>query len=122
MRIRFEDSCNVVGVNETFLRDSVSSRSVAIKGYKFVRNDRTVCGAPGLAGGGVGLYIRSGFGFKVIAKSSDSGVEFLFVEIKLRNRVLLVVTMYRPPNTSLVYHSLDVGDCGLQALEEIFAN
>jgi hypothetical protein len=45
MRIRFEDSSiDVVGVNETFLRDSVSSRSVAIKGYKFVRNDRTVRG------------------------------------------------------------------------------
>jgi hypothetical protein len=49
----------VVGVNEVFLRDSVSSRSVAIKGYKFVRNDRTVRGGPG-----VGLYIKSGLGFK----------------------------------------------------------
>jgi hypothetical protein len=77
MRIRFENSCvDVVGVNETFLRDSVSSRSVAIKGYKFVRNDRTVRVGPGVGGGGV----ESGLGFKVIARSSESGVEFLFVE------------------------------------------
>jgi hypothetical protein len=59
--------------NETVLRDSVSLRSVEIKGYKFVRNDRTV------RGGGVGLFIRSGLGFKVIARSSESDVKFLFV-------------------------------------------
>jgi hypothetical protein len=61
MWIKFEDSCvDVVGVNEIFLRDSVSSQSVAIKGYKFVRNDRTVRGGLDVGGGGVGLYIRSG--------------------------------------------------------------
>jgi hypothetical protein len=72
-------------------------------------------------GGGLGLYIRSGIGFKVIARSSESGVEFLFVDIKLRNRVVLVATIYRPPNTLVVYHLLD-GEYGLQALEEICAN
>jgi hypothetical protein len=66
----------------------------------------------------VGLYIRSELGFKVIARSSESGVEFLFVEIKLRNRVNLVATVYRPPSTSVVYHSLD-GDYELQTLQEI---
>jgi hypothetical protein len=54
----------------------------------------------------------------VIARSSESGVEFLFVEVKLRNRVVRVATIYRPPNISVVYHSLD-GDYGLQTLEEI---
>jgi hypothetical protein len=70
MRIKFENSCvDVVGVNETFLRDSVSSRSLAIKGYNFVRNDRTVRGGPGV--GGVGLYIRSELGFKVKKAASS---------------------------------------------------
>jgi hypothetical protein len=32
--------------------------------------------------------------------------------------VVLVATIYRPPNTSVVYHSLD-GDYGLQTLDEI---
>jgi hypothetical protein len=93
----------VVGVNETFLRDSLSSRYVAIKNNKVVRNDWMVRGGSGVGGGGVGLYIRSGLGFKLIARSSESGVEFLFVEVKLRNRVVLVATIYRPPNTSVVY-------------------
>jgi hypothetical protein len=34
------------------------------------------------------------------------------------NRVVLVATIYRPPNTSVVYRLLDE-DYGLQALEEI---
>jgi hypothetical protein len=59
------------------MSDSVSSRSVAIRGYKFVRNDRTVCGGPGVGGGGVGLYIRNELGFKMIARSSEAGVQFL---------------------------------------------
>jgi hypothetical protein len=106
MRIKLEDSCvNVVVVNETFLRDSVSSQYVAIKNNKVVRNYWMVRGGPGVGGGGVGLYIKSGLGFKVIARSSESGVEFLFVEVKLRNRVVLVATIYRPPNTSVVYRS-----------------
>jgi hypothetical protein len=50
----------VLGVNETFLRDSLTSQSVAIKGYKFVRNARTVHGGSGEGDDGVGLYIRSG--------------------------------------------------------------
>jgi hypothetical protein len=57
----------------------------------------------------------------VIPRSSESGVEFLFVEIKLRNRMFLVATIYRPPNTSVVYHSLN-DDYSLQALEEICSN
>jgi hypothetical protein len=70
----------------------------------------------------VGLYIRSGLGFKVIAKSSESsGVEFLFVEIKLRNRVVLVATICIPPNTSVVYY-LFGDDYGVQALDEICSN
>jgi hypothetical protein len=42
----------------------------------------------------VGLYIRSGLGFKVIARSSESGVEFFFAVIKLRNRVVFVAIIY----------------------------
>jgi hypothetical protein len=59
--------------------------------------------------GGVGSYIR--FGFKVGTKYSDSGVNFLIVEIKLRKWVVLVATIY--------IIQADVGDYGLQAVDEI---
>jgi hypothetical protein len=51
----------VVGVNDTLLRDSVPSRFVAIKGYKYVRNDLTVRGGPGVGDGGVGFRAASKF-------------------------------------------------------------
>jgi hypothetical protein len=57
----------------------------------------------------------------VIAEFSESGVKFLFFEIKLCNWGLLVAAMYRSSNKNVVYHSLD-GDYGLQALEEICSN
>jgi hypothetical protein len=73
--MRFEDSCvDVVGVNETFLRDSDSSRAVSIKGYKFIRNDRTVRGRTDVAGGGVGIYVRKGIKSKEIVGSAEVGV------------------------------------------------
>jgi hypothetical protein len=82
----------------------------------------TVRGGPGVSGGDEGLYIRIWLGFKEIARSTESAVEFLFVENGVLNLVVPVATIYRPPNTntSVVYHSLD-GDYGLQALEEIFS-
>jgi hypothetical protein len=43
MRIRFEGSgVDVIGVNETFFTQSVSSKAVEIVGYRFLRNDRSV--------------------------------------------------------------------------------
>jgi hypothetical protein len=53
MQVRFEGS----RVNKTFLSDSVSSWAVAIKSYKFVRNDRTVRGRTDTDGSGVGIGI-----------------------------------------------------------------
>jgi hypothetical protein len=43
MRISFEGSdVDVIGVNETFLTQSFSSKAVEIVGYRFLGNDRSV--------------------------------------------------------------------------------
>jgi hypothetical protein len=92
---------------------------VSIKGYKFIRNDRSVRGRTGVAGGGVGLYVRKGISFKEVAKSSEAGIEYLFVEMRLSDRMILVGSIYRPPNSSTVYLAQGSGDFGLNELEEI---
>jgi hypothetical protein len=46
-------------------------------------------------------------------------VEFLFVEIRLLNRVILDGSVYRLPNSSIVYRALESGDYGLEAFEGI---
>jgi hypothetical protein len=49
-----------------------------------------VRGKTGTDGGGVGIYIRNSLRYKIVRQSTETGVEFLFVEIRLFNRVILV--------------------------------
>jgi hypothetical protein len=53
-------------LNETFLRDSVSSKVVAIKGYKFVRTNCTVWSSTGTDGGEVGKNIKSILRYRIV--------------------------------------------------------
>jgi hypothetical protein len=38
---------------------------------------------------------------RVVFQSVEVGVELLFVELRLRNRLILESTVYRPPNSSI---------------------
>jgi hypothetical protein len=118
MRIGFEGSgVNVIGVNEIFLTQSVSSKAVEIVGYRFLRNDRSVFGRP-VTGGGVGLYLKN----KLVAKSSQVGVEYIFAEIRLPHKTLLVGSVYMYSPTSVVYHLLGAQGYSLSILEEVYAD
>jgi hypothetical protein len=46
-------------------------------------------------------------------------VEFLFVEIRLLNRVIFVGSVCRPPNFSIVNRALESGDYGLEAFDGV---
>jgi hypothetical protein len=51
------------------------------------------------------------------------GVEYIFVEIRLLHKTLLVGSVYRPLSTSVVYHLLGAPQgYGLSALEEVYAD
>jgi hypothetical protein len=122
MRIMFQNSgVDVIGVNETFLNDAISSDAVEIQGYVLLRNDRTVFGRPQTQGGGVGIYLKSGIKYRVLAKSKEIGIEFLFAEIIINTRKILIASIYRPPNSSIVYQLLSPCDYGLQSLEDAFS-
>jgi hypothetical protein len=41
------------------------------------------------------------------------------VEIRLLNRVIFVGSVYGPPNSSIVYCKLELGDYGLEAFEGV---
>jgi hypothetical protein len=56
---------------------------------------------------------------KLVAKSSQVGVEYIFVEIRLLQKTLLVGSVYRQPITSVVYRLLGAQGYGLSALEEV---
>jgi hypothetical protein len=68
---------------DTFFRSSNTTqmqykiyKPLAIKGYKFVRNDRTVRSRTDTDGGGVGIYIRSSLRHTIVRQSTEiwSGV------------------------------------------------
>lgn len=79
-------------ISETWLKSSVSSSSLSIPGYSFLRNDR-----PARRGGGVGIYINEGIKHKVVFRSSRYGVcESLFIEICSGTTKVLFGTVYLP--------------------------
>jgi Reverse transcriptase (RNA-dependent DNA polymerase) len=122
LRILLQDSgVDIVGVGETFLTDSISSKAIEIKGYRFIRNDRSVL-LKKTGGGGVGLYLKNGLMHKIVASSVGLGIEYLFVEAHCGRENVLIGVIYRPPNTSVVYHGLESGNYGLHELEKILAD
>jgi hypothetical protein len=67
---------------------------MTISGCKLVRLDR----ADGRRRRSVGLYIKSGVGFKVIAKSTPAQpVDYIFVDLKVFGTQVLVAVVYCPP-------------------------
>ena len=77
-----------IAVSETWLKPHIPSKMVEIPGYNLVRNDRLT------HAGGVGIYISSHFLWKVVANSSNDSLEYLFVEVKLKNESILIGIIY----------------------------
>jgi hypothetical protein len=51
-----------------------------INGFKLVRSDRN----DGRRGGGVGLYVKSGIAFNVVAKSTpEQPIDYIFGDLKI---------------------------------------
>ena len=88
----------ILFINETRLDDSVSDDEVYIPGYDIIRRDRE---HNGRLGGGVYIYVRSYINFSLRPDLSDIHLENLCIEIrKPRSKPFLIVTRYRPPNSS----------------------
>lgn len=89
------ESIHAVLVSETFLKPSLQSTSYSLPGFVLVRNDRI-----GKRCGGVAIYVRSNFKYKIISQSPSnytSSSEHLFLEIILKNTKFLLGVVYAPP-------------------------
>lgn len=87
---------DVICITESWLNINVSSDVLDIEGYTIVRNDRV-----GRLGGGILVYLKKNINFKIIeASSNDIGTpetEFIFVEISIDHRKVLMGFFYNPP-------------------------
>lgn len=98
-RLLFENSeVNVLGLVETWLKPSVTSKSVELPGYTLVRSDRKLSGRN--RGGGVAFYLKKNIKYSVLAKSeASSEIDFLFLKISRANIVCGIV--YKPPDVNV---------------------
>ena len=88
---------SAVCLNETWLRSETSSK-VDISGYNFVSKNRQ-----GRKGGGLGILISKDLSYRIpdLQLPKNNETESMVVELKCKQDSLLIVNMYRPPNTKL---------------------
>ncbi|XP_068738010.1 uncharacterized protein [Montipora capricornis] len=100
LRILLTDTpVDVLSINETRLDDSVKDSDVYIPGYEIIRRDRKTNGR---FGGGVCFFVRSNISYSLRSDLSIHQLENLCIEIrKPRSKPFLVVTWYRPPDSSV---------------------
>ena len=91
----------VLSINESWLCEDIEDSEIAISGYTIFRRDRP----NGSRRGGVALYVRNELQPVVISEPPDNIVESVFVKIKIGNKLILVGSIYRPPNALSEYRS-----------------
>ena len=94
---------DIIAVSETWFHPAFTDSMAEIKGYTLVRNDRQ-----GRGSGGVALYIKSNFSYKVPAASKDTGAdkpEYLICEVSFSKTQILVAVVYRSPEYPLSYNT-----------------
>lgn len=87
---------DILSINETKLDESIKDSDVHIPGYEIVRRDRN------RHGGGVCFYVKNSINFSIRNDLNMDSLENLCLEIrKPRSKSFIVVTWYRPPNSTV---------------------
>ena len=90
-----ESNAPFVVLTETHLKPDILSAEVKIEGYSLYRADR----GPNKSHGGVAIYLRDDLTGQLVAVGTNSMCETLAIKVKTLNLLLIVV--YRPPNSTL---------------------
>lgn len=94
-RYLFVDSgADIVCVSETWFSPAIKDNLIGVDGFNIFRNDRYSLG------GGVAIYARKNISCKLLCKSNnDEKVEYIFIEVTIKSRKLLIGSVYRPNRT-----------------------
>lgn len=91
-----KDTIDAISLNETWLTKK-TKRKIKIPNYTFIGKQRSV-----KRGGGVGFLIHKNQPYRtredLIATQPDS-MEYMCVELKTNHKNIILLTIYRPPNT-----------------------
>ena len=101
-------------INETWLNDNIGNSDINIDGYNIVRKDRktrmpqTTCTNPlkKSHGGGVLIYVRDNYSYKLRNDLITNDIECLWIEVKIPGtEPFLINTCYRPPSANKEYNT-----------------
>lgn len=81
---------DIIAVTETWLDANISSDSLNLNGYFFLRKDRAS------RGGGVGLYVANYLKYDVI--ETNSNIEQLWINLYVKCKKIICGVIYRPPH------------------------
>lgn len=89
---------NIIAVTETWIENEIAEIT-HIDGYKFEHKSR----AANTKGGGVGFFIENNIIYEHIDPSSIeiTTFEYLVLKINCLNSKLILICIYRPPNTAI---------------------
>ena len=92
---------DILAFSESWLHPNISDEESNIPSYnKPERKDRD-----NDPHGGVLIYIKDSIHYKRRVDLKPVGIECIWTEIILRNKYILFGVFYRPPNSSIMYHS-----------------
>ena len=92
---------DILAFTETWLHPNISDEELQIQSFcKPERKDRM-----NDPHGGVLIYIKDTIHYKRRLDLEPAGIECIWTEIILRNKHILFGAFYRPPNSSVMYHS-----------------
>ena len=101
-------------INETWLNDTIGNADIKIDGYNIVRRDRKIKTSSTESnkppkksyGGGVLIYVKDNYSYKVRNDLVTDDIECLWIEVKIPgSNPFLINTCYRPPSANKEYNT-----------------
>ena len=94
-----ENSPDIVGISETFLRENIQNSNLNINGFVFERKDR-----PHKLDGGLLVYIADHIDFKQRHDIEIEDLESIWLQITFpNNEPILLNFVYRPPSSNQIW-------------------
>ena len=91
---------DIVTVSETWLRETVESKDILLPGFSPpFRLDRN-------GHGGVAIYTKANMICKPRVDLHVDGLEAIWIEVRENNKIILICSMYRPPDSLVPYWAL----------------
>ena len=105
-----EQKLDLCCISETWLKpdnadSDYESNNIVPEGYVIHRHDRK-----GKQGGGVAVISKSGYKSTVVSGKVYNSFEYIMLQIKVNNKALRLINIYRPPNPSIKSFVDDFGN------------